>query len=121
MKLGRFSKEPIIAVLKDREATIATADGHAGIEPSHQERQIPRSPSEGQATRLALIRASAGENLATVVALGLAPLTDVPRPDRVALLSTLLAITPVVGGTGAGGEPDDPAGASDAMGLVADL
>lgn len=73
----------------------------------------------GPCSRLALAGDSAGGNLATAIALGLAPLADVPRPDRLVLFSPFLGIDPVAGGFTR--EPDDPAVAGDAMGLVADL
>ncbi|WP_324074222.1 MAG: alpha/beta hydrolase [Erythrobacter sp.] len=99
-------EHPFPAGLTDAAAALAHAAANG-----------PEGP--GRARRLALAGDSAGGNLAAVVALGLAPLADVPRPDRVVLLSPFLAITPVTGGFA--GEPDDPAVASDAMGLVAEL
>lgn len=91
--------------------------GDAAAALSHAATNGPDGP--GRAGRLALVGDSAGGNLAAVVALGLPPLADVPRPDRVVLLSPFLAVTPVAGGFA--GEVDDPAVASDAMGLVAEL
>jgi monoterpene epsilon-lactone hydrolase len=73
----------------------------------------------GPCDRIALAGDSAGGNLAAAIALGLAPLAGVPRPDRLVLLSPFLAIEPVAGGFAR--EPDDPAVAGDAMGLVGDL
>ncbi|MCZ8135007.1 MAG: alpha/beta hydrolase fold domain-containing protein [Porphyrobacter sp.] len=99
-------EHPFPAGLGDAAAALA----HAGA-------NGPDGP--GRAGRLALVGDSAGGNLAAVVAIGLAPLADVPRPDRVVLMSPFLAVTPVAGGFA--GEPDDPAVAGDAMGLVAEL
>lgn len=73
----------------------------------------------GQCGRLALAGDSAGGNLAAAIALGLAPLAEVPRPDRVVLLSPFLGIAPVEGGFAQA--PDDPVVAGESMGLVAAL
>jgi acetyl esterase/lipase len=73
----------------------------------------------GRCGTLALAGDSAGGNLAAALALGLAPRADVPRPDRLVLLSPFLALEPVAEGFTRA--PDDPAVASEGMGLVAAL
>ena len=83
----------------------------------HAAQNGPDGP--GSCGRIALAGDSAGGNLAAAIALGLAPLTGVPRPDRLVLFSPFLAIEPVAGGFTR--VPDDPAVAGDAMGLVGDL
>lgn len=99
-------EHPFPAGLTDAAAALAHAASHG-----------PDGP--GAAEWLGLAGDSAGGNLAAAVALGLAPVSDVPRPDRVVLLSPFLATEPVAGGFA--GEPDDPAVVGDAMGLVAEL
>ena len=84
---------------------------------THAAANGPDSP--GACDRLALAGDSAGGNLAAAVALGLAPLADVPRPERLMLFSPFLGVEPVNGGFAH--EPDDPAVAGEAMGLVAQL
>jgi acetyl esterase/lipase len=73
----------------------------------------------GPCGRLALAGDSAGGNLAAAIALGLAPLADVPRPDRLLLLSPFLALEPVASGFTR--PPEDPAVAGESMALVAEL
>lgn len=99
-------EHPFPAGLADCAAALAHAAGNG-------------PDGAGRCSRLALVGDSAGGNLAAVIALGLAPLADVPRPDRLVLLSPFLALAPVAEGFTR--EPDDPAVASDGMALVAQL
>lgn len=73
----------------------------------------------GSCGRLALAGDSAGGNLAIAIALGLAPLADVPCPDGLLLLSPFLSLEPVSAGFTRA--PDDPAVAGEGMALVAEL
>ena len=88
---------------------------------THAAANGPDSP--GACDRLALAGDSAGGNLAAAVALGLAPLADVPRPERLMLFSPFLGVEPVNGGFAH--EPDDPAVAGEelaaAAGMAGDL
>jgi monoterpene epsilon-lactone hydrolase len=84
---------------------------------THAAANGPEGP--GAFGRLALAGDSAGGNLAVAIALGLAPLADVPRPERLMLFSPFLGVEPVNGGFAHA--PDDPAVAGEAMGLVGQL
>ncbi len=99
-------EHPFPAALIDGAAALVHAIGNG-----------PDAP--GPCSRLALAGDSAGGNLAAALALGLAPLSGVPRPDRLVLFSPFLGLEPIGGGFTR--EPDDPAVAGDAMGLVGEL
>ncbi len=73
----------------------------------------------GRCGKLALAGDSAGGNLAAAIALGMAPLPNVPRPGRLVLLSPFLGIEPVAAGFTH--PPVDPAVAGEGMALVAGL
>lgn len=99
-------EHPFPAGLEDCAAALAFAASHG-----------PQGP--GPCGRLALAGDSAGGNLAAVIAMGLAPADDAPRPDRVLLLSPFLATEPVAAGFTR--PPVDPAVPGEAMALVGDL
>ncbi|WDA40597.1 alpha/beta hydrolase [Erythrobacter sp. BLCC-B19] len=84
---------------------------------AHAAQHGPDGP--GACGALALAGDSAGGNLAAALALGLAPMADVPRPDRLVLFSPFLALEPLEAGFSR--PADDPAVEGDGMALVATL
>jgi acetyl esterase/lipase len=99
-------EHPFPAGLEDCAAALAFAARHG-------------PEGAGPCGRLALAGDSAGGNLAAVIAMGLAPADDAPRPDRVLLLSPFLATEPVAAGFVR--PPEDPAVPGEAMAMVGEL